>query len=269
MQNERILDSAKYGGSSIEIVEIPCLDGAKNATMARQAYYLRETKATLKFVRIHLNNDKVTTEAGALYYTKGNIKNDTPIGGVGGFLGKALKAQVTQEAAFNPTYEGTGIVVLEPTFGHYVLLELNNNSVIVDKSLYYCHIGDIRTEAVMQNNLSSAALGGEGLFQTRITGTGVVVLEIPVPMSEIEMFNLNNEKVQVDGNFAILRSASIDFRVEKSNKGILGSVVGGEGLLCTFTGSGMIWLAPTAPIYNRICMNGFNSVQSGASNHIQ
>ena len=141
---------------------------------------------------------------------------------------------------------------------------------MVDKGLYYCSIGDIEVKPVMQSNFSSAIAGGEGLFQTEIKGTGVVALEIPVPVDELEIIQLNNEKAQVDGNFALLRSGNIRFSVQKSTKGIIGTMASGEGLLNTFEGTGMLWLAPTAPMYRRICMGGIGySTNITGSNNLQ
>jgi len=47
--------------------------------------------------------------------------------------------------------------------------------------------------------------GGEGLFQTRIRGTGICVLESPVPADEVLRIDLKEETLQVDGNFALMR----------------------------------------------------------------
>jgi uncharacterized protein (AIM24 family) len=135
--------------------------------------------------------------------------------------------------------------------------------------MYYCSIGNIKVTPVMQNNLSSGMLGGEGLFQTKIAGSGWVALELPAPMTEIERYDLNNEAVQVDGNFAILRSEGVQFTVEKSAKGLIGSALGGEGFLSTFRGTGMVWLAPTAPVYEKMAFGGIQNVRSGSMNNIQ
>ena len=269
MRNERILDSACVGKDVIEIVEMTDLKGAKSGYTAQQLFFMKQAGVTLKFVRVKLNGGILTTESGALYYHKGNIQNNVNVGGVGGVAKKMFKSALTQETAFNPEYTGVGEVVLEPTFAHYILLELNNESFIVDKSLYYCSIGNIEVKPVMQSNISSALVGGEGLFQTKITGTGAVVLAISVPMEEIEIFQLNNERVQVDGNFAILRSSNINFTVQKSAKGLIGSALGGEGFLQTFEGTGMVWLAPTSPMYNKMAYGGMAGVtmsQGGSHN---
>ena len=75
--------------------------------------------------------------------------------------------------------------------------------------------------------------------------------------------------VKVDGNFAILRSSNINFTVQKSAKGLIGSALGGEGFLQTFEGTGMVWLAPTSPMYNKMAYGGMAGVtmtQGGSHN---
>ncbi len=114
----------------------------------------------------------------------------------------------------------------------------------------------------MQKNVSSALLGGEGLFQTKIRGTGICVFELPVPLSEVRCIQLHNETLSVDGNFALMRSGNIEFTVEKSTKNLLGTFSSGEGLLQTFRGTGRVWLAPTQGVYQKIRWNGFDSLSS-------
>lgn len=256
LKNERILDSCKMDDASIEIVQMEQLNGANSGAMSQYLYFMNQVNAKMKFVRIKLNGGTVKTESGALYYSKGRIENKVDVGGVGGMIGKVVKSKLTNEKAFNPEYTGHGEIVLEPTFGHYALIQLENESIIVDKGVYYCSIGKIDTSISMQKNFSSAIAGGEGLFQTKITGTGWVVLSIPVPLDELEMYQLNEERVQVDGNFAILRSDSIRFSVTGSAKGLIGTMTSGEGLLQTFEGTGMVWLVPTAPMYDRLMYEG-------------
>ena len=260
MKNEKIIDSAELKGAKIEIVELTDLNGAQSSSSAHTLFFAKQANISLKFVRIKLNGGSTKIESGSLYYSKGNIQNTVPVGGFSGFVGKSVKKMLTKESAFNPEYKGYGEVVLEPTFAHYIIVELKNESIIVDKGLYYCSIGDIEVSAAMQKNFSSAIAGGEGVFQSRIAGTGFVVLSIPVPMDEIEVVQLSNETLSVDGNFALLRSEGISFSVKTSGGGVIGSVLGGEGLLQTFSGTGMVWLAPTAPVYRKLAIGGISEV---------
>ena len=111
-------------------------------------------------------------------------------------------------------------------------------------------------------------LGGEGLFQTKISGTGWAVMNIPVPASEVIRHTLNNEKLSVDGTIALLRKGAIEYRVEKSNKSILGSAISGEGLLQTFTGTGEVWLAPTQTFYKRMLVESMqNLIRTTGTSH--
>lgn len=75
------------------------------------------------------------------------------------------------------------------------------------------------------------------------------MLRIPVPKSEIVELNLDNETLQVDGSFALLRTADVQFTVEKASNSFLGAMTSGEGLLQTFRGTGRVWIAPTQPLY--------------------
>ena len=110
--------------------------------------------------------------------------------------------------------------------------------------------------AVAQRNVSSALFGGEGLFQTQVKGSGLIILTSPVPMEELVCYELGKgEKLFVDGSFAFMRTHTVTFRAEKSAKSLFRSLTSGEGLLQTFEGPGSVWIAPTQEVYE-----GFGSV---------
>ena len=110
--------------------------------------------------------------------------------------------------------------------------------------------------------MSSALFGGEGLFQARIRGTGICVFESPVPADEVLRIDLKDETLQVDGNFALMRTGRIESSVEKSTRSLLGTITSGEGLLQTFRGTGSVWLAPTREIYQRLQAGGMGSLST-------
>lgn len=86
------------------------------------------------------------------------------------------------------------------------------------------------------------------------------MLECPVPASEIDVIELQNETLKVDGNFAVLRSNSVQFTVERSAKTLVGSAVSGEGLVNVYKGTGQVWRRQRLKIYNT-----FNSARSVGS----
>lgn len=102
-------------------------------------------------------------------------------------------------------------------------------------------------------NRGTGMIGGQGLFQTEISGSGVVALFSPVPESEIVAYEITPDKpLMVDGNFALIRTKDVKFSLTKSSKSWISTAVSGEGLLQTFTGNGTVWIAPTQKIYEML-----------------
>lgn len=249
-ENIRVIDSSSNDQLQIDVLQYDKLLGA--AGSAQSMYFRQKQGICPRQVVIYINNSSVKVEPGAMSYFQGNLEmvsGLTP----GNFIGKKIAGKLTGENAAQPEYRGTGMLVLEPTFEHNLVLELGpGESIVVDKGMFQCAQGSVSVKPFMQKNLSSAALGGEGIFQIGITGPGLVVLESRVPMSEVEIIEMNNDVLKVDGNFAILRTAGIDFTVERSAKTLIGSAASGEGLVNVYRGTGQVWLAPTIKIYQML-----------------
>lgn len=267
-ENVKIIDTSKSQGIQIDIMEYQKLLGATSYDQAMQLEFMEKQGVRTRQVVVYLENNSVKTEAGALCYMQGNLEM---VSGVtaGNFIGRTLTGKVTGESMAQPEYKGTGMIVLEPTQDHYMVLELQKGEeIIVDKGMFNCAQGGVEVKAVAQKNISSAFLGGEGIFQMSIKGPGLVVLECGVPMCEIDIIELENDTLKVDGNFAVLRTANIDFTVEKSAKSLLGSAMSGEGLVNVYRGTGQVWLAPTLKIYRQLSST-YYSLYSNIATSIQ
>jgi uncharacterized protein (AIM24 family) len=208
------------------------------------SYYAKETGVKLKQVRITLRQGAVQAEAGALQFMKGDLQLKSNAGGVGGFMKKMASNILTDESLFKPLYEGTGEIYLEPSYGHYLLMNLNEEEVVADKGMFYAAEPSVQL-GVSRQKLTSSIKGDDGLFQTKLKGSGFCVLQSPVPLDQIMKVQLNDEKLQVDGTFALLRKGDIDFSVKRASSSIVGSATSGEGYLHVFEGTGEVWLAPT------------------------
>lgn len=265
-ENIKVIDSVESGGVKIEVLEYQKLMGSTSASTAINLYYMEKQNIRVRQVAVYINNDKVCVEPGAMSYFRGNLEM---VSGVtaGNALGRILTSAVTKEGIAQPEYKGTGMLVLEPSFNHFLILQLEKEDIIVDKGMFYCAQGGVTVKPVMQRNISSALGGGEGLFQIELSGTGLVVLECPVPSCEIDVMELSNDTLKVDGNFAVLRTASLQFTVERSAKSLLGSAVSGEGLVNVYRGTGSVWLAPTIKVYNTISRAyAMGSISTGSMN---
>ena len=105
-------------------------------------------------------------------------------------------------------------------------------------------VGDINIDMQSRANFSSAILGGEGLFNTKLVGDGVAVLESSVPYDELMEITLENSTARIDGPYAVAWSGNLDFTVEKVNKSFISSMATGEGVVNVYRGTGKILVAP-------------------------
>ena len=214
---------------------------------AETAYFSAEMNVKRRQVCVELNNTGCTVQAGAMQWMIGNVQMSSGVTGVGNFLGKMVKGAVTGETAAKPEYSGQGLLMLEPTYKHIIIVDVSQwGQIVLDDGLFLACDSQIQQKVVARNNASSAVFGGEGLFNLSLIGQGYAVLESPVPQQELVMFNLQDDVVKIDGNQAIAWSGSLQFTVEKSTKSLIGSAISKEGLVNVYRGTGSILMAPTA-----------------------
>lgn len=228
--------------TSIEYIR----DLSVNPQTALNAYFCNKMNVRKRQLVCNVGEVGITCQAGAMQWTAGNVNATTGIKGAGDFIGKMFKGKATGESAIKPEYTGNGILVLEPTYKHILLFDLNewNGSVVLDDGLFLACESTVNQKLVMRSNFSSAVAGGEGLFNLALTGSGAFALESRCPKEELIVVDLNNDVLKVDGNFAIAWSASLNFTVERSGKTLIGSAASGEGLVNVYRGTGRVLLAP-------------------------
>ena len=215
-------------------------------TNAMAAYFCNAMNVRKRQVMCDLSKANVTVQSGAMQWMVGNVKATTGIKGVGDLLGKAVRGKVTGESAIKPEYTGDGVMVLEPTYKHIILLDVDdwNGSVVLDDGMFLACDANLRDKAVMRSTLSSGAGGNEGLFNLGIVGSGVLCLESPCPKEELVEVTLRDDVIKIDGNMAVAWSGSLDFTVERSGRSLMGSAVSGEGLVNVYRGTGKVLFAP-------------------------
>ncbi len=214
---------------------------------AMNAYFCDEMNIRKRQVICDLSKTTgIICQSGAMQWTVGNVNATTGVKGAGDFLGKLVKGKVTGESAIKPEYVGDGILVLEPTYRHIILLDTSawNGRVVLDDGLFLACDASIKQKLVARSNVSSAVLGGEGLFNLALEGMGIAVLECRCPQEELIEVELINDVLKVDGNFAIAWSDTLNFSVERSGKTLVGSAASGEGFVNVYRGSGKVLLAP-------------------------
>src|SRR5699024_2021185 len=98
------------------------------------AYFCNEMNVRKRQVICDVSKANITLQAGAMQWMVGDVHATTGIKGVGDFFGKAVRGKVTGESAIKPEYTGQGLLVLEPTYKHLLLIDLDewNNSIVLD-----------------------------------------------------------------------------------------------------------------------------------------
>ena len=213
---------------------------------AERKFYMSQMNATQKQLFITLENTSVKLSAGAMQMMIGNVSMKTGVKGVGDLFGKALKAKATGDSAIKPEYSGVGYVVTEPTYRHILLEELKNwnGAIVCDDGMFLACGGEIRDTVEVRQNMSSALAGGEGLFNLKLVGDGIVALSSPCPRQELVELVIDNDVVKIDGNMAVCWSSSLQFTTEKAGASLVGSAASGEGLVNVYRGSGRILMCP-------------------------
>ncbi|MBC7237772.1 MAG: AIM24 family protein, partial [Chloroflexi bacterium] len=135
----------------------------------------------LPSVDVTLNaGEAVYTESGGMAWMKGDIEMNTSThGGLLAGLGRSLAG----ESLFMTTYtckSGTGLVTFTPEApGRIMAFELAaGQSLICQKDAFMAAQEGVNLEMYFRKRLGAGLFGGEGFILQKVTGPGVVFLEI-------------------------------------------------------------------------------------------
>ena len=260
IKNTMTMISEMRNDAIFQILEYDDLEGSYDINLSIQIDFMKRSKVKLRQARLILEDSAVRIESGKLSYMKGNIEIDTRTEGLIGLGKKLFASKVTGESTFKPILKGTGEVFLEPTFGYFTLIELEDEEIIVDDKMFYACEDTVNVRVFTQKNPSAILFGEEGVFQTKLSGSGIVILEIPIPEKEILRCKMYKDTLKIDGELAILRSGNIEYTVEKSGTTLLGTALNGEGLLNVYRGTGEVWIAPTKDVYDSLKERGIKDL---------
>lgn len=221
-------------------------DLSVNPGSAMQSYYASKMNVRRRQVMIELDSEhQAIIQSGAMQWMAGKVSSATNVKGIGDFAKKLVSSKVTNESAIKPLYQGEGILVLEPTYKYLIIEDVGSwNGMVIDDGLFLACDGKTEIKTVARKSFSSAVAGGEGLFNSCLTGSGFAVLECSCPREELVEVNLQDDELKIDGNFAIAWSQSLSFTVERSTKTLIGSAASGEGLVNVYRGTGKVLMAP-------------------------
>lgn len=261
MNNENLVIKETRG--EMQVAEYK-RDMSVSSYTSKEEYYAAKMNVNRRQILINANGTSYVLQSGAMQWTSGDVKMTSNVKGAGDLIGKMVASKVTNESAIKPMYSGVGQIMLEPTYRHLILTDPADwgGSLVIDDGLFLACDARVQQKVTARTNLSSAVLGGEGLFNLSLNGAGVVALESNVPREELIEIELTNDTIKIDGNMAIAWSGSLEFTVEKSTKSLIGSAVSGEGFVNVYRGTGKIWMAP---VISNWATAGTTSITENAS----
>lgn len=245
-------------------------DASVSPFNAQAEYFMSKMNVRRRQVVIDIDkNHSAIIQAGAMQWMGGHVEATSGVKGIGDLFGKAIKGAVTKETAVKPEYVGEGCLVLEPTYKYIILEDIakwGSAGMTIEDGMFLACDSNVKSKVVARKNLSSAVLGGEGLFNLSLQGNGVVALESNVPEEELIEVVLEDDELKIDGNLAVCWSTNLDFTVERTTKTLVGSAVSGEGLVNVYRGTGRVLMCPVAPTVSLAAATNTMSAKAAAKN---
>ena len=185
--------------------------------------------------------EKILSEAGGRTWSKGPVLTETK---AEGGAGKALGRMFMGESLFMNTYtaQGPSEIAFSSSFpGKIIARELAaGQSIVCQKRAFLCATYGVELAVHFQKKLGAGLVGGEGFIMQRVTGPGLVFLEVDGYCQEYDL--KPGEQIICDtGVLAIMDdTCQMDVQMVKGVKNVL---FGGEGLFDTvITGPGKVHL---------------------------
>ena len=189
------------------------------------------------------DGESVTCEVGAMIAMTPDFVVETTTkkkGAKGGGLGKALKRMFAGESLFLNHFTATGdaqtLIIGPRMLGDILHFPLSGGSLIVQGSSWLASDTDIDIDATWQG-LGKALFSGESIFWLKCSGVGDLYLSSFGAIYEVEV---NGEHV-VDTGHIVAFEDTLQFTVTKAGESLIGSFLGGEGLVCRFSGQGRLF----------------------------
>ena len=184
----------------------------------------------------------ICTEGGAMSWMSPNMKMTT---NSGGGIGKALGRLFSGESMFLNEYTaqgGEGMIAFASKFpGSIIPYKVSpGKSIIVQKRGFLAMEKGLDLSVYFQKKLGRGLFGGEGFIMQRISGDGLVFIEIDGHCKEYEL--AAGESIIVDTGYLAAMEDTCTMDIE-TVKGVKNMFFGGEGFFNTrITGPGKVYI---------------------------
>ena len=200
-------------------------------------------------VELHLEQgQRVYSETGGMIWMDPQITLDTaaPDGGKGllGAIGGALSRAIAGESLFLNFFtakSAPGRVAFASSFPGKILdIRLGGGqSLIAQRGSFLCAEEAVQIKMEFTKRLGAGALGGEGFVLQRLTGPGLLFLEIDGEVTHVDL--QPGQTILVDSGHIAAFEESVSYDIHFM--GMKNMLLAGEGIaLAKLTGPGRVWL---------------------------
>lgn len=190
--------------------------------------------------------DKIISEAGAMAWKDPSITMDTTSdGGFKKVIGRLFTGEKLFHNIYTATRDNTKISFASCVPGTIRAVEIKDGqSLICQKPSFLLAVGDVELSVFFNKKLGAGIFGGEGFLMQKVSGNGIVFIEIDGSSYEYEL-GVNERFIVSTGHLVSMsETCSIDIEMVSGAKNIF---LGGEGLFNTVIKPGRVTVQ-TMPI---------------------
>lgn len=221
--------------------------------------------------------ESMITQSGAMAYMDAHFDMETSTnGGLGKVVGRLFTREKLFQNIYTATEDNAKIAFGTCVPGSIMAIKLEKGQTLLcQKSSFLASYGNIELSTFFNKKIGVGIFGGEGFIIQKITGEGIVFIEIDGSMKEFELAE-NEQLILSTGHLVSMSdTCSIDVKTVKGLKNIF---LGGEGLFNTvITGPGKVTvqtmplpklatcIIPYLPQSNNGSNTGNDAVDAGVS----
>lgn len=186
------------------------------------------------------NGESMITQSGSMAYMDSTITMETSSnGGLKKILGRMFTRENLFQNIYTSSKDGSKIAFGTCVPGNIIAIKLTGGqSIICQKSAFLASYGNVELSTFFNKKVGVGIFGGEGFIMQKITGDGIVFIEIDGSSKEF-VLEAGQQLVLSTGYLVTMdETCTIDVHTVKGLKNIF---FGGEGIFNTVvTGPGRV-----------------------------
>ena len=129
--------------------------------------------------------ESIKCQSGAMAWMTPGIQMETKTGGLGGMFKKAIVGESLALNHYTATQEGE-LTLAKHSPGDILIFNISETPIIAQKTSFLAATEGVNMDIYLQRRAAAGFFGGEGLFNTVVTGPGKVWLQT-MPINALAM----------------------------------------------------------------------------------